>query len=87
MQSALPAIAGFCSCVCIRFSLRGQSHSGAYFRHMNSGTSQNDSDALKSRGWTLDSIKQQEAQLRSGCQPVEAVSACEVGHGIFILTS
>lgn len=54
---------------------------------MNSGTSQNDSDALKSRGWTLDSIKQQEAQLRSGCQPVEAVSTCEVGHGIFILTS
>ncbi len=41
-----------------------------------------DSDALKSRGWTSESVEIQREQLASGCQPVAAVSACEAGDGI-----
>ena len=54
---------------------------------MNSDEYPGDADALKSRGWTHDSILEQEAQLRSGCQPVTAISACGLGHGIFPLDS
>ena len=52
---------------------------------MNSDTYQNDTDALNARGWTHNSVHEQEAQLRSGCQPVAAISPCKIGHGIFVL--
>ena len=83
----MPAIAGCGRGICLKSPSECKTLLGAYFCPMNYGAYENDTDALKARGWTYDSIREQEAQLRSGCQPVAAIAACKTDHGIFVLDS